>query len=209
MQPCSRRGGNNFSGTVENHGTTTLQWVNFNSGTTFNNRAGVLTFNGSNANGPINIHNAAGATFQTIGNITLTSGSEVVNHGVINTASNGIMEIQSGTRFINHGAMHMNGNNLNSGGIVENYGYIDDVGELHVNNGSFLNACTVANADRIINGGAMTNSGFFVVSGGDGFFTNNGTLLQEPNAVIAGAEFVNDDSVSGGGSYHFTGSTKN
>lgn len=204
-------GANNVSGEIENHGTAVFRWVNFGAGTTLRNLAGLMTFESTNANGPIHIFNPDGATIRAVGNgnMTIPGGSTVENHGTIDFANNGILELQVGSTAVNTGRIHMNGNDFNTGGNVQNSGYIDGVGELHVNAGSFANACSAVEADRIINSGVMTNEGFFVVSGGTGFFTNNGSLSQEPGAVIAGADFVNDGSVSGHGRYYFSGQTRN
>ena len=199
---------NNMAGTIENYGTTLLIGTNFSSGATFNNRQGLMRFENNNANGPMTITNALGATMEATGGVVgLSSGSNVTNDGEIDVLSGSSMDVQSGATMVNNGRMELNGGNLNTAGTVTNTGYVFGAGDVHVNGGSFNNLCSIVVSD-ISNNGILANQGQLMVEG-NGQFTNQGTLTQGADGQTSGANFTNNNVVSGFGRYYFTGTTVN
>ena len=202
---------NNMSGTVRNHGIVAFTGTSFGGGSTFDNQAGEMSFSNTNANGPMTITNAAGAVIRAGGGtVVIPNNSTVVNAGTVDVTAGANLDIQGqGSEVLNTGTIDLNGDNITLSGQVVNEGFIREAGEIHINGGDLRNGCSMLASSQIINNAALRNEGYMLVTSGTGVLLNNGALTQAVDAVIVGAEFHNDNSVTGGGRYHFTGVTSN
>ncbi len=203
---------NNIAGTLNNYGTTNLATFVYNTGAVIDNY-GTLNFTGGlNTNGATSFYNRADAQMSMAASFQLGLNSSFTNDGLLITQQD--FNTESGTTLTNNYRMELVGN-FNPDGKVDNYGRIYAKAFINVNqNSEVINHCTFVAYDGFNNNSPlMRNLGTLLITQPDGtpggLWQNNQPFYNGANAKIAGGDFFNNGSFSGGGSLIFAGDTRN
>ncbi|MDP5172912.1 MAG: hypothetical protein NWR72_21925 [Bacteroidia bacterium] len=168
--------------------------------------------NNLNINGQITIANRQDAELYITPTFTLGNNSSLINYGTMSAAQD--FSTNSGTTFSNHGNLNTV-KNLNLNGVVNNYGVLHAEDFININSNSHVaNYCTLVSYDGFNNNSPLTeNFGLVIITGGTGFpndlFQNNSPFYNGPNAHVDGVRLINNSTISGAGTYYFSGQTKN
>ncbi|MFB9953828.1 Ig-like domain-containing protein [Cellulomonas denverensis] len=164
--------------------------------------AGTATFAGLGINGNATLNNRSGAT------LTIRSGFAPAAGTVINA---GTMVVQ-GDATLNDQVALTNENELHVQGSLTANGHLGNSGLLRVDRDIVLNGSgTLSNTCGIQAGGDLrndatgsSNTGLLLVGG---TFSNNGSWSQPHAGTLSAADLIDDGTLTGFGSYRFTGGT--
>lgn len=204
-------GFNNISGSLINHGTATLQSYVYNTGTVIDNY-GTMTLNGLNTNGAITFRNRANATMNIPYNFQLGLNSTMVNDGLLVAGED--FNTEQGTTLTNNHRLELEGN-FNPDGKFDNYGRVYAKAFMNINlNSDVTNYCTLVSWGGFNNNSPlMDNQGTILITTATGapggLWQNNKPFKNGSSAKIAGGDFTNNDSFTGGGQMIFSGFTRN
>ncbi|WP_175517834.1 SdrD B-like domain-containing protein [Thiothrix caldifontis] len=203
---------NNVAGTLTNYGTANLQTFSYNSGTVIDNY-GTLSFTGGlNTNGATAFRNRANATMTMANSFQLGNNSTFINDGLLTTSQD--FNTQNGTTLTNNYRMEVNGN-FNPDGKFDNYGRVYATAFMNINaNSDVSNYCAlVSNGGFNNNSPLMDNLGTILITTATGTPTgvwqNNQPFHNGSSAKIAGKDFFNNSTFTGGGAMIFSGDTRN
>lgn len=203
---------NNAQGKLINYGTANLQTFAYNTGTIIDNY-GTLNFtSGLNMNGATTFYNRAGATMTIASSFQLSNGSTFTNDGLLTAQQD--FNTQNGTTLTNNYRLELNGN-FNPDGTVNNYGRVYAKKFMNINsNSTVTNYCTLVSYDGFNNNSPrMSNQGTLLITNSSGTpggpWQNNQKFYNAPGARIAGGDFTNNSTFSGGGTLVFSGKTTN
>ncbi|MBJ6611143.1 MAG: VWA domain-containing protein [Candidatus Thiothrix moscowensis] len=203
---------NIIAGTLTNYGTTILQTFVYNAGAVIDNY-GTLTFPGGlNTNGITTFRNRTGATMNMDYSFQLGKNSTFVNDGLLVAKQD--FNTENGTTLTNNHRLELEGN-FNPDGKFDNYGRVYAKAFMNINlNSDVTNYCTLVSWGGFNNNSAlMDNQGTILITsaGGTpgGLWQNNKPFQNGSNAKIAGGDFTNNDSFTGGGHMIFAGFTRN
>jgi hypothetical protein len=173
---------NNFGGTITNYGTANINF-DLGDGSSITN-ANVMTINGSNFNGNVNITNTACGTLDSYGSMNFSSNASAFSNSGLATINSG-MTLAAGSQLTNRGKMYVYGTYLMQGKIT-NDGYLDF--------GSKTGASGISGTDSLINKNVVEidasatvdkpirNDGLFWVTGSASFPTA-GKNFSQTNSV--------------------------
>jgi uncharacterized repeat protein (TIGR01451 family) len=192
---------NNAAGTLDVRGTATLPGIAVNGGFELGNE-GKTTFSGSfNQNATTTLTNAADAELVASSQFILSGGSTLDNAGTMTAPS---FTINSNSTLTN--SSELTTDQLIANGPVNNTGQITIDGAYTANSGGTLdNECLIDVAAGWTNNDTAKNSGRISVAAGT--VLNQGVLEQSPTGQVQGADFTNNQQVTGFGRYRFTGNT--
>ncbi|WGZ93323.1 MAG: SdrD B-like domain-containing protein [Candidatus Thiothrix putei] len=203
---------NNVAGTLTNYGTANLQTFSYNSGTVIDNYGTLSFIGGLNTNGAMTFRNRANATMTMANSFQLGNNSTFINDGLVIAAQD--FNTQNGTTLTNNYRLEMEGN-FNPDGTFNNYGRVYAKKFINMNsNSTITNYCTFVSYDGYNNNSPRTaNFGTILITQANGTpggpWQNNQEFYNAPNAKIAGGNFTNNSTFTGGGSLIFSGSTTN
>ncbi|MEL6651911.1 MAG: DUF4114 domain-containing protein, partial [Bacteroidota bacterium] len=197
---------NQMAGTIENEGKAIFgKSLNLMSGAKIIN-GGEMRFEKSlNVNGVAQIENQTDAILSFTKTTSLQrSGASLVNDGAIYFQQ---LNTGSGFSIINRGRMETG--RINLGNPFDNYGFLLARADVNINSSAeFTNSCTFYLEGRCNNNSSKTvNEGFIWLN--SGAWQNNANFLQAEEASMRGVDFTNNASVSGGGDFYFSGTTRN
>lgn len=163
---------------------------------------GTATFAGLNVNGNAELHNRAGATLTIEGGFSPAAGN-LINDGTMTV--NGSANLNGQVALSNTNQLIVQGS-LTTDGRLDNTGVVRVSGGLTVNgSGALVNSCGIDVAGDLMNTATgSSNAGLLAVGG---TFTNNGTWAQPETGTLTAVNLVDDQTITGFGSYRFTGST--
>jgi hypothetical protein len=203
---------NNAAGTLTNYGTTNLQTFSYNTGTVIDNYGTLSFLGGLNTNGATTFHNRSNATMNMASSFQLGNNSTFINDGSLITQQD--FNTQSGTTLTNNYRMEVAGN-FNPDGKVDNYGRVYAKKFMNINaNSAVSNYCTLVSYDGFNNNSPkMANFGTILITTASGTpggpWQNNQAFHNASGARIAGGDFINNSTFTGGGSMIFSGDTRN
>ncbi len=203
---------NNAAGTLLNYGTSNLNTFSYNTGTVIDNYGTLSFLSGLNTNGATTFRNRANATMNMASSFQLGNSSSLTNDGLLLTQQD--FNTQNGTTLTNNYRMEVAGN-FNPSGKVDNYGRIYAKKFMNVNaNSALSNYCTLVSYNGFNNNSSlMNNSGTILITTATGTpggpWQNNQAFRNGSNARIAGGNFTNNSTFTGGGSMIFSGVTLN
>ncbi len=163
-----------------------------------------------------NLSNANTGTVIFQSTFTLANNCNFINDGSTNFKNN--YQLDNGSVLTNNGNIQMNNGNsyLNTNGIFTNNGYIYVNGQVTIGNTAiFKNYCTIVAFNGFTNGASSTqNYGNLIVpsnaSPANSTIIFNASFYNASNARVQGINFTNNSAtVSGSGSFHFSGVTTN
>lgn len=203
---------NVIAGTLTNYGTTTLQTFVYNTGAVIDNY-GTLSFPGGlNTNGATTFRNRAGASMNMDYSFQLGKNSTLVNDGLLIAKED--FNTENGTTLTNNHRLEMEGN-FNPDGKFDNYGRVYAKAFMNINlNSDVSNYCTLVSWGGFNNNSPlMDNQGTILITTASGtpggLWQNNKPFKNGSSAKIAGGDFTNNDSFTGGGRMIFSGFTRN
>lgn len=204
-------GFNNISGSIINHGTSNLQNFTYNSGVVVDNY-GTLTLNGLNTNGTVSFLNRTAATMNIPYSFQLGLNSTMTNDGLLVAGQD--FNTENGTTLTNNYRLEVEGN-FNPDGKFDNYGRVYAKKFMNINaNSNVSNHCTLVSYDGFNNNSPlMNNQGTILITSATGApggpWQNNKAFQNGSNAKIAGGDFINNSTFTGGGLMVFSGDTRN
>lgn len=201
-------------------GTATFRrGVNTSNGFTVINH-GLLTFESNlNMNGFTVITNGEYGKITFKQNFKLQNGSEMTNNGDLEFLAE--LTTDNGTKLVNNGYLETinNNYNLNLNGFIENNGMFLASGFINMNsNMEFINKCTLVAGKGFNNNGKLVNYAFVLAQPNAGNAgttpkvqnnSNGHIVMADAAALVEGADFTNNGTVSGIGKFYFTGTTVN
>lgn len=203
---------NNSAGNLINYGTANLATFSYNTGAVIDNY-GLLNFTGGlNFNGTATIRNRSSATMVMENGFTLANASLLENNGLLLAKQD--FNTNSGTTINNNYRLEVEGN-FNPSGVLTNYGRIYAKKFINANSDfSFNNYCTLVSYDGFNNNSLFfSNWGTILVTSANGvpggLWQNNQSFYNGDGAKVAGGSFTNNGSMSGYGSFIFSGETRN
>lgn len=164
--------------------------------------AGTATFAGLGINGNATLHNREGGTLLIRSAFAPAAGT-VINAGSMTVQGdatlNGQVSLSNENELRVQGALTANGHLANSGLLRVDQG-------LTLNgSGTLANTCGIQTGGDLMNGATgSSNAGLLLVGG---TFTNNGSWAQPDSGTLSATGLVDDGTLTGFGSYRFTGST--
>ena len=163
---------------------------------------GSVTFAGLNVNGNATLHNRPDATLTIQGGFSPAAGN-LINDGTMTV--NGAANLNGQVALTNTNELVVQGS-LTTDGRLDNTGVVRVSGNMSVNgSGVLVNSCGIDVAGDLMNTATgSSNAGLLAVGGN---FTNNGTWAQPDTGTLTAVNLVDDQTISGFGSYLFTGST--
>lgn len=203
---------NNVAGTLINYGTANLQTFAYNSGTVIDNH-GTLSFTGGlNTNGATTFRNRTNARMNMANSFQLGNNSTFINDGLLVAQQD--FNTQNGTTLLNNHRLEMEGN-FNPDGKFDNYGRVYAKAFMNINaNSDVSNHCTLVSWGGFNNNSpVMDNQGTILITTATGApggpWQNNQAFQNGTNAKIAGGDFINNSTFTGGGFMIFSGDTRN
>ncbi len=200
---------NNFNGTLINNGTLVAGNINFGNGGTLINNSQV-TFNGTpNFNGTGTITNNQAGTITHNATFTLSNSSTINNNGTVISVSGDVSANQS-TTINNYGRFEVRNGNFNSNGTVNNNGFFKVNNFINFNGGNVNNNCRFVVGNGFNNASVFVNDGLvWVTNTSTGKIQNNsGSWMNTMRGLVRGHDFHNNATLSGSGSFYFTGDTR-
>ncbi|MEV7971825.1 Ig-like domain-containing protein [Cellulomonas sp. NPDC089187] len=164
--------------------------------------AGTTTFLGLAVNGNAELVNREDASLTITGGFSPAAG-HLDNAGTMtiqgSTNLNGQVSLSNSGELIVQGALAVDGR-------FDNTGVTRIAGALTVNGSAVLvNSCGIETGGDLINTArGSSNAGLLTVGG---TFTNNGTWTQSATGTLTAVNLVDDRTITGFGSYAFSGST--
>lgn len=208
---------NTFQGTLTNYGNADFsQGISAGSGGVYDSY-GTTRFRANfNWNGSFAMTNEVGATMTFDQVFGISSNSTYVNHGKAYVNSN--FNVGNGSKFTNTGRIEVTGGSAYDGTVI-NTGFIYNNGPstssiININSSANVqNSCRFVTTSGFNNNSPNTvNDGLIWVLNNAGNSPNvqiNAKFTQTVNGLLRGTSFVNQNIVSGGGNYYFTGTTSN
>jgi hypothetical protein len=153
--------------------------------------------------------NNYGATLKFDAGVTINA-TTVINKGIVSSA--GDITLNSGASLTNSNSIEIAGNFTLNGSTFSNGGKFKSSGVTFNSGATFNNTCRMtiegnftSSAQNIYNGGLIWCS----IAKGNSKVTNYGTLTNYAAGVIKSTNFYNSGTLSGSGSWYFTGYTEN
>jgi hypothetical protein len=154
--------------------------------------------------------NNYGASMTFDEKLTLNNNASILNDGIIINKDN--LTLNASSSFTNNNSLTIDGNfTMNSNAHFNNGGKLQTTGNLTLNgSGTLTNSC------RLVADGSITNNmpGLFnngllwsTSRNGASSITNNGTIINGPDAKIKSVNFTNYGILKGAGHLYFTGTT--
>lgn len=203
---------NNAAGTLLNYGTANLQTFAYNTGTVIDNYGTLSFLGGLNTNGATTFRNRPNATMNMATSFQLGNGSTFINDGLLVAQQD--FNTQNGTTLTNNHRLELNGN-FNPDGKFDNYGRVYAKKFMNINaNSDVSNYCTLVSYNGFNNNSPlMDNLGTILITTATatpgGPWQNNQAFQNGTNAKIAGGDFINNSTFTGGGFMIFSGDTRN
>ncbi|EIJ32791.1 beta strand repeat-containing protein [Thiothrix nivea] len=203
---------NNAAGTLTNYGTASLQTFSYNSGTVIDNYGTLSFVGGLNTNGATTFRNRTNATMNMANSFQLGNNSTFINDGLVVAQQD--FNTQNGTTLTNNHRLELEGN-FNPDGKFDNYGRVYAKKFMNINaNSDVSNYCTLVSYDGFNNNSPlMDNEGTILITTAagtpGGSWQNNQAFHNGSNAKIAGGNFINNSTFTGGGRMIFSGDTRN
>ena len=200
---------NNFNGTLINNGTLIAGNINFGNGGTLINNSQV-TFNGTpNFNGTGVITNNQAGTITHNATFTLSNSSTINNNGIVISTSGDVSANQN-TTINNYGRFEVRNGNFNSNGTLNNNGFFKVNNFINFNGGNVNNNCRFVVGNGFNNASVFVNDGLvWVTNTTTGKIQNNaGSWMNTMRGLVRGHDFHNNATLSGSGSFYFTGDTR-
>lgn len=155
-------------------------------------------------------NNFFGATLRFGGTVMMNSDAVMVNNGTIIAASTFTMN--NGSEFTNNNLITITGSFVSNGGALINLGKLESGGITFNSGTSFTNSCRLVIRGNITNNNITINNDGLIwipVQYSTSTITNSGTIRNTTNGKIKARNFTNYGTITGRGSYYFTGTTYN